>query len=239
MASPSQARHPQRVLCLHGYTQNSDVFRTRTAILRKDLASLAELVYINAPHIVPPSPDQISEVGTAKLSESDRPRSWWTDEDGEHGFREAISLIKRQWEENGPFDGILGFSQGATTAAILGSELSVSAENGTLTSTPPKYLIIVSGFIPAKAGDAAVERWLPTDAHSAVNEGITAPYNFETLHVIGNRDEWVRPERSHALANRYPKSLTSIIEHDGGHFIPTNSEMRKRFKAFISKFASE
>ena len=64
---------------LHGYTQNADVFKKRTAILRKDLQSVAELgiiscivynsmffnlivkillVYVSAPLFVPFTEDQ-------------------------------------------------------------------------------------------------------------------------------------------------------------------------------------
>ncbi|KAI8852647.1 serine hydrolase FSH [Chytridium lagenaria] len=163
----------QRILCLHGYTQNSDVFRARTAILRKDLASIAELVYIDAPHIVPASENKISnsDVNAGKqgwcfrsklliLLDSTQ-RSWWTDDQGLAGFQEAISFIKGCWDENGPFDGIFGFSQGATMAAIMGSELSFLHAAKNLRFPPPRYVIAVSGFLPTRAGNDSADVWFP------------------------------------------------------------------------------
>lgn len=39
-----------RVLCLHGYAQTADIFRTRTGSGRKSLKSRLEFVYVDAPH---------------------------------------------------------------------------------------------------------------------------------------------------------------------------------------------
>ena len=35
------------------------------------------------------------------------------------GFTESVALIEETFKESGPFDGIIGFSQGASFAAIL------------------------------------------------------------------------------------------------------------------------
>lgn len=42
------------------------------------------------------------------------------------GFDESLAGVKKQFEVNGPFDGILAFSQGAAMAAIILSMM----ENG-------------------------------------------------------------------------------------------------------------
>ncbi|KAJ3104341.1 hypothetical protein HDU97_009314 [Phlyctochytrium planicorne] len=209
----------QRLLCLHGYTQSAIVFKNRTAILRKDLSSLADLVYADGPYIVP------SE--TEAADGKDIQRSWWSEDEG---FQPSLAYLKTIWKEQGPFTGILGFSQGATTAAILASEIILSDPAEELTH--PKYIIVVSGFLPTKAGDEAVERWFP----KVVSSEIVSPYNITSLHVIGARDNWVVPERSRLLMERYGEKAM-LLEHDGGHLVPTNAEMRKQFKAFIGSFS--
>ena len=45
----SAAAQKARILCLHGYAQNSDFFRSRTGALRKGLRSVAEFYFIDAP----------------------------------------------------------------------------------------------------------------------------------------------------------------------------------------------
>ncbi|KAK6915686.1 Rhodanase, C-terminal [Dillenia turbinata] len=42
-----------RILCLHGFRQNASGFKGRTASLAKKLKSIAELVFVNAPHELP------------------------------------------------------------------------------------------------------------------------------------------------------------------------------------------
>jgi hypothetical protein len=43
-----------RILCLHGYRQNGNIFREKTGSFRKLLKKhVAEFVYIDAPHIIP------------------------------------------------------------------------------------------------------------------------------------------------------------------------------------------
>jgi len=43
-----------RILCLHGYRQNGNMFREKTGSLRKLLKKhVAEFIYIDAPHVIP------------------------------------------------------------------------------------------------------------------------------------------------------------------------------------------
>jgi hypothetical protein len=43
-----------RVLCLHGYRQNGNMFREKTGSLRKLLKKhVADFIYIDAPHLIP------------------------------------------------------------------------------------------------------------------------------------------------------------------------------------------
>jgi hypothetical protein len=43
-----------RILCLHGYRQNGNIFREKTGSLRKLLKKhVADFVYIDAPHLIP------------------------------------------------------------------------------------------------------------------------------------------------------------------------------------------
>lgn len=43
-----------RILCLHGYRQNGNMFREKTGSFRKLLKKhVAEFVFIDAPHLIP------------------------------------------------------------------------------------------------------------------------------------------------------------------------------------------
>lgn len=229
-----------RILCLHGYTQNAYIFRQRTGVLRKVLKSVAELVFINAPYTL-----EKPEGMEAFDSDADIPRTWW--KTGEivngvapyHGVQESIDYIFKIWKEQGPFDGILGFSQGAGMAGLL------CAMWPTATSAPipdPKFAILISGFIPRD----------PT-LHHYYKSIVTMP----SLHVIGKTDTIVSDERTLALLNAFaptsqdiisslpiPTTETIILQvgsatalfHPGGHFIPAAAPHRLMFKNFVSQF---
>ncbi|KAJ3060610.1 hypothetical protein HDU98_003447 [Podochytrium sp. JEL0797] len=53
------------------------------------------------------------------------------------------------------------------------------------------------------------------------------------MHVIGLGDAWVIPTDSNNLAQRFTESMSVVIEHEGGHYIPTTADMRLRFKEFV------
>ena len=127
-----------QILCLHGYRQSAQVFKDKTGSLRKLLKKHAELVYINAPHLIPISSNsaptaQSVEAGTTETTPDgkvEEQRGWYfsTEQltfnshdatDFSWGLEESIEVVRKAFEELGPFDGILGFSQGAALGSIL------------------------------------------------------------------------------------------------------------------------
>lgn len=52
-----------RLLCLHGYRQDAKSFRARSGALRKALRGRAELLLMDAPHVVAAQPGVGSETG--------------------------------------------------------------------------------------------------------------------------------------------------------------------------------
>ncbi|KAJ3249063.1 hypothetical protein HDU77_007900 [Chytriomyces hyalinus] len=236
-----------RILMLQGYAQNEAVFRKRTAILRKDMQAIGvELVYCAAPHLAPlPEQDQISEAERLKkhqlLKQEEILTGWWVanaERTAYHGYKETIHMLKRFWIEKGPFDGIIGFSQGAALAPLLVTELAFAqTTNDSNIYTLPKFMLLFSGFVPiavTSLADAPVP-----EGEAAANSGVLDHWTegripIPSMHVIGAGDAWVLPRDSHALAARFVESSSVVVEHDGGHYIPTSSEMRLRFKEFVT-----
>ena len=102
-----------KMLCLHGYRQSGQGFRTKTGAIRKVIKKRCEYVWVDAPHKIPDSEDLgwwFSQGQTYDACAS-------TKED--NGFGESLDSIAKVFSEEGPFDGILSFSQGACFAAIL------------------------------------------------------------------------------------------------------------------------
>jgi predicted esterase len=104
----------------------------------------------------------------------------------------------------GPFDGIFGFSQGAAMASLLCAMLeNRNAIPGLIPSdfahNAFQFSIICAGFVSRAT------------AHRPLFENII---QTPSLHIIGELDTLVAPERMTALADRFHKP--EIFRHTGG-----------------------
>ncbi len=127
-------------------------------------------------------------------------------------------MIQRTVRDQGPFDGFLGFSQGACFAGLLPSLLDEHS---------PKFVILVGGF-QSRA----------TAHQDLISSATTGPkISVPSLHIIGTADEWVTPDRSKELLFCYDEKTRSVLEHPGGHYIPSDAGSKQRIVDWISQFA--
>lgn len=117
-----------RILCLHGYRQNGDTFKSKLGSFRKVVSKFVDLTFISATHTAPPIDENHTDY------DPDTQKSWWFNKDeldeerrsfkGTNkngpaiGFEESLRLVEKAWKE-GDFHGLLGFSQGACFVALL------------------------------------------------------------------------------------------------------------------------
>ncbi|XP_017101841.2 esterase CG5412 [Drosophila bipectinata] len=203
-----------KVLCLHGYRQNGDAFKNKLGSFRKFASKYAEFVFISAPHVA------------AALESSAEPvpeqRSWWANKDDgtfkgtnkggpAYGFQESLRLVEETWRTQGPFQGLLGFSQGACFVGLI-----CGLAKKKLTSIRPEFAVLSSGFLSGSLVHM-----------SAYEECITIP----TLHIYGQTDEIIPKVMSQALAAQF-KSV-EILEHSGGHYFPATAQQKQTFINFF------
>lgn len=118
-------------------------------------------------------------------------------------------------EQTVPFDGLLAFSQGAAFATLL---LSRFAEKN---QYPFRFVILVASF---KSGQ---------EQHNSMYNNLRI--DLPNLHVIGLGDRVIPSQMSDILANEYFEKPV-ILQHDGGHFIPTTSEAKLIYTQFLDRF---
>lgn len=119
-----------RFLCLHGYRQNGDSFKAKIGSFRKSIARYAEFVFVSAPHVAPS--DEAAQASSAGCPPNRTAElSWWFNKaDGTFagknrsgpadGFEESVKLVENVWKgPQGPFHGLLGFSQGGCFVGLL------------------------------------------------------------------------------------------------------------------------
>lgn len=115
-----------------------------TGAFRKHLQKYAEFVFLTAPHSVHSVNGEASKQSntiqhiedsdtktTIDPDESnDDARSWWFNSDDHtfkgtnkngpaYGFDDSIRALEQAWQMLGPFQGILGFSQGACLVGLV------------------------------------------------------------------------------------------------------------------------
>ncbi|XP_058976306.1 esterase GA18864-like [Musca domestica] len=211
---PLEITEKVRVLCLHGYRQNGESFKSKLGSFRKHVNKYAEFVFIDAPHKAKPM-EEGAEPQADQLS-------WWFNKDDgsfkgtnkngpAFGFQESLKLVEETWKTQGPFQGLLGFSQGACFVGLI-----CGLAKKKLTSIKPEFAIMSSGFLSG----SLVHK-------SAYEESVIIP----TLHIYGLSDEIIPKEMSQELANHFKN--VEVLEHNGGHYFPATSQQKQTYINFF------
>ncbi|EDO15137.1 hypothetical protein Kpol_413p12 [Vanderwaltozyma polyspora DSM 70294] len=211
----------KKVLMLHGYVQSDKIFRAKTGGLRKPLSKLGYDFYFpcGPEHIGQKElkADDDTEDISKKYNTSNTGEDlygWYkkvgspTDITGDYEIKpDTIKYLHDYIVENGPFDGIIGFSQGSGVAGYLLTNFNEIL--GLTEEEQPefKFFISFSGF------RLEPERF--QDSYN--NSKIKTP----TLLVKGELDTLVTEKRSDTLYEACDESSRTWLVHPGGHFVPS------------------
>jgi len=225
-ASPASGDEPQRgspsarrlrILGLHGYHGSGEALQRQLGNWPVALAPLAELVYVDAPS------RSLGDFGWwhAVDAEAD-PASDDPGVGGSHrhykGWPRTRAAIVTAFAAHGPFDGVLGFSQGAALTGLL---VGLRAPVAGVTDERPlrfDFAIMIGGFA---SNDQELARLY--DRRDA--------YELPSLHVLGRSDSIVPPDDSRRLAGRF--RAPEVVEHAGGHVIPDSPDVIARVRSFL------
>ncbi|KAF2435633.1 dihydrofolate reductase [Tothia fuscella] len=254
-STPTPTAKPIKILMLHGYTQSGPLFRSKTRALEKNLSKAfkqgIQLSYPTAPirlfkSDIPNWDDpagtasfESSNTGAAAEEEDSDSWGWWrrkgssepyTYEGIELGFQKVAQILR----EEGPFDGVIGFSQGGALAGMLASALeerrreafekaqseggmrfpeSLEDDTGFVTDLvhpPLKFAVIYSGF--------------GASTHALYKAFSEPQIRTPMLHFIGSVDTVVEEKRSLRLVDACVDGRKEgrLVYHPGGHFLPSS-----------------
>lgn len=180
--------------------------------------------------------------GETSSSSMENFRSWWPANEQKSNYYsidQAFECVKKSVQENGPYDGVLGFSQGAGFAGILCAaiehldeltknedqkeqeqEQEEKEEEYKQKGKPLKFGVFYSGF-----------RTKPEYLQHFYDPPISTP----SLHILGSLDTVVSEERSMALFNACNPDTRTLITHPGGHFVPNSKPMVAAVVNFIQQ----
>lgn len=189
-----------RILCLHGRCQTASTFEHKLQVLRAKAASFAELVFIDGPVELP-----------LQHEERINTRGWWSDQKDEERVREVLELA---WSEQGPFDGVLGFSEGASAAVALCRFAAAAGSDGP--GAGLRFAILAGAPFPSFVKGSASKVKLPS------------------LHLASTADTIVSLGESLRLAEQVFE-MARIHKHDGGHVVPQRAEDVRLVADFMQK----
>ncbi|KAI5969068.1 FSH1 [Candida margitis] len=256
-----------KVLCLPGYLQSGSTLARKSSGLRKILSKKLniQLDYITPCHEIksrhelsfPLGPtDEESDRVWSQIVDNGSNARWFDAQSANNyiGLDESIRFVIDHIEKNGPYDGIIGFSQGAAMAIMITNALQKM-----LPSHPPfKISMAVSGFcltVP-RSGDYSDEnkqRILQiTDANQYASEveiseraaeylcdaggkstGLSLP--TEVILLYGKNDSIVPPIRSEYVSTLYDAKQVRTFVHEGGHLFPNDKKIVQPISELFDK----
>mmetsp|Transcript_3751 Transcript_3751/g.10629 ORF Transcript_3751/g.10629 Transcript_3751/m.10629 type:complete len:228 (+) Transcript_3751:353-1036(+) len=203
-----------RILALHGFRTSAQVFKSQVAIaaLSRFFSDEAEVVYLDAPHPASgPAYDEVLQFFEPPFYE------WWnaveagsgkvaSSGDGEwtyQGLHASLAFVEGFMREHGPFDGLMGFSQGASVAALV----ALMQRNGKgFQGLPPlKFLLLFAG---GRSRDPALKPLYEAAATDA-NARISCP----VFVTVGEQD----PHKAGIEAILPCCAKPTVFRHPQGH----------------------
>ncbi|ORX86867.1 hypothetical protein K493DRAFT_306994 [Basidiobolus meristosporus CBS 931.73] len=197
-----------RILCLHGMGTSAEIFRIQTGAIREQLDSMCEFTFLEAPLICDPA-EGIRDFFVGPY------RTFYSAPPSREELMDAHSYVLQFIEEEGPFDGVMGFSQGAALAAAI---LIRDHEHHPYPMF--KFAIFFCGTRPwnIETGDRyeAMGKKASTPGHGLIH--------IPTCHIVGRKDQWY--EESLGLLSLCD-GMTVCFDHRKGHTLPMSLQETK------------
>ena len=198
-----------RLLCLHGYENSGPILKKQLewAGWCEQFGDLCEFECISAPF---PAQDPVSPI-VARYFPEDPKCSWFqkihNDASGGVTYRgkeKSIELISNTFRDKGPFDGLLGFSQGAAVSLVV----AAMQQDGRLLQNfdPLKLCIFIAGFRSRDKDHIAMLDKFKLDC--------------PTLHIWGEKDQL---KQGCEAAVDCCSSRAIVERHPAGHKVPNVS----------------
>ncbi|KAM0722271.1 hypothetical protein Q7P37_001712 [Cladosporium fusiforme] len=243
-----------KILMLHGYAQNGQIYRHKLRRLESRLCK----EFPNTSFAWPDGPLELSASdvpgyepshGSIQDPEGLELRAWFHlryVQDPPLGLSQSLDMLAEVLRRDGPFDGVIAFSQGTIIAAMLASllqgksryrayEEALQLSSKTM-SYPKAFLDILHpplkfGVLYAgRVGRASYYGWLYESPQ------IETPF----CHFFGLWDPMVEHEERAAVLERLSGGNGSLaIVHAGGHFVPTDNDNCDRLVDFVTECCQE
>jgi len=196
-----------RILCLHGSRQSAAILQKRCKTLIKKCSPVAELAFLDAPHKCQGDDAQDSFCWWLPgLAKGEAHPEWAAQWAASHAI--LCNVLQEAAAVGRPFDGVLGFSNGAATAAIL-----LTSQPEACQSCQLQFALLAGGYLPN------------------ILEGLGFKLEVPSLHMQGAGDALVTPQQHEQLQGLFIQPL--VHTHDQGHVIPQRAADTTVIVAFL------
>ena len=261
-----------RILMLHGYTQSGPLFHAKTKALEKSLSKAfppapapghlathpggVSLHYPTAP-IKLETHDIPGFDGANVQQEGSEAYGWWRRKgDAEpftyEGIERGLETVAETMSNEGPFDGVIGFSQGGAAAGMVASLLEEGRRAAFEAAQSkggirfPDSFTRDSGYIEESVQGALKFAVSYSGFAASTNPLYQAFYQPQIqtpmMHFLGSLDTVVSEDRSLRLVEACKDGkgreggVQRVVYHPGGHFLPSS---QKQYVAALVAFIRE
>ncbi|KAI1379227.1 serine hydrolase FSH [Hypoxylon crocopeplum] len=207
-----------KFLCLHGYQQSAAIMQSETSFLKglleQTIGEEVNLFYLSAPF--PSVPTASNEPTYA----------WWPNNPTATDVIAPFGYISNILDKEGPFDGIVGFSQGGSVSSLIAAFLErprpARPSNFTTAHGPVKLVVSYSGY---HEDDARVQKYY------------TPKIKTPILHFISSTDPVVAEDRCFRLVKRCedPDDRVIVYQGSGFHRVPATKMTAQALSRFLTE----
>lgn len=197
-----------KIVCLHGYSMNSDWLRQWCLPLELALVEEAIFLYPQGPIACPEAEVRATTaLFNASISESriGPGLNWCWYRAGEqrppvyHGIDETLVWLAELFEREGPISGVFGWSQGAVMTALLAALMEREPDS----PFQFDWAVLCGGFLP---GDRRYRGYFEP------------PLSLPTLHVLGEKESDFMQQQGDRLRTAFAHS--DRLNTPVGHILP-------------------
>jgi predicted sulfurtransferase len=165
------------------------------------------------------------------------------------GLEESLKIVDQVLDTQGPWDGILGFSQGASLAALLAARECERERSLPKKERRFKFVICCSGYPSmkispstttgtrtTKEGEEEEEEEEEVVVGNQSDESSSMSIPMPSLHVYGaikNKDRQISVDENKALWENFDATKRVLLRHNNGHIIPATRLAAARMAEFI------
>ena len=197
-----------KILCLHGLRHNGTLLEQSMKGISKKFKNI-EFVFINSKF---------------KFENEENLYCWWNANrenaltiDKYDLINESINYILQYWNKD-IYDGILGFSQGSVVAQIF----CYYVQNKIIETYAPKFAILCSS---SEISDLNLKKLYETKL------------NLPICYMYGSKDPIINSETNMKLIEKLGDNVY-ILEHNGGHYVSSNSGTIDKLQIFFNSLSN-